>query len=345
MYHCDECKLQFKHPFCLRTHVRCCMFGSFTLCACFYFSHVLESFSCFIFCFGNKRNASLLRFKCKKDKKNLKSLTNLERLNNSENNSKTKNDTNHSDHVIREKRKLNENDEEEDFISKCRSNINKKDDNNRDDENNINIGNNMDRGNNGEGNDVVRNDNNNSKYDEDDDGEDDDEGDDDDDDVIENLKSKTSERRKYIEQTPPLENISKHSPSFLYPFFSNWYGSKKMHAEKQTFMHTDKDTSIPADKHTSQQGKNIQQNNNNYLVNNNYNYYNNKLPYNVVHTRVRAQNQAHMHTDRQAENKTDIETYRNRQTGGLLALNLTENWCAKCNVSFRMTSDLVYHMR
>lgn len=27
------------------------------------------------------------------------------------------------------------------------------------------------------------------------------------------------------------------------------------------------------------------------------------------------------------------------------ALNLTQNWCAKCNTSFRMTSDLVYHMR
>ncbi|KFM76638.1 PR domain zinc finger protein 8, partial [Stegodyphus mimosarum] len=23
----------------------------------------------------------------------------------------------------------------------------------------------------------------------------------------------------------------------------------------------------------------------------------------------------------------------------------TQNWCAKCNASFRMTSDLVYHMR
>ena len=27
------------------------------------------------------------------------------------------------------------------------------------------------------------------------------------------------------------------------------------------------------------------------------------------------------------------------------ALNLTQNWCAKCNATFRMTSDLVYHMR
>jgi len=26
-------------------------------------------------------------------------------------------------------------------------------------------------------------------------------------------------------------------------------------------------------------------------------------------------------------------------------LNLAQNWCAKCNASFRMTSDLVYHMR
>ena len=26
-------------------------------------------------------------------------------------------------------------------------------------------------------------------------------------------------------------------------------------------------------------------------------------------------------------------------------LNVTQNWCAKCNASFRMTSDLVYHMR
>jgi len=37
-------------------------------------------------------------------------------------------------------------------------------------------------------------------------------------------------------------------------------------------------------------------------------------------------------------------------TGGPLAtsfpsLNLAQNWCAKCNTSFRMTSDLVYHMR
>ena len=36
--------------------------------------------------------------------------------------------------------------------------------------------------------------------------------------------------------------------------------------------------------------------------------------------------------------------------GGPLAtsfpsLNLAQNWCAKCNTSFRMTSDLVYHMR
>ncbi|XP_076458616.1 uncharacterized protein LOC143292313 [Babylonia areolata] len=29
----------------------------------------------------------------------------------------------------------------------------------------------------------------------------------------------------------------------------------------------------------------------------------------------------------------------------LSALNLSQNWCAKCNASFRMTSDLVYHMR
>ncbi|XP_050395153.1 uncharacterized protein LOC126814130 isoform X1 [Patella vulgata] len=27
------------------------------------------------------------------------------------------------------------------------------------------------------------------------------------------------------------------------------------------------------------------------------------------------------------------------------AANLSQNWCAKCNASFRMTSDLVYHMR
>ncbi|KAK3092137.1 hypothetical protein FSP39_025507 [Pinctada imbricata] len=27
------------------------------------------------------------------------------------------------------------------------------------------------------------------------------------------------------------------------------------------------------------------------------------------------------------------------------AMNLAQNWCAKCNASFRMTSDLVYHMR
>lgn len=27
------------------------------------------------------------------------------------------------------------------------------------------------------------------------------------------------------------------------------------------------------------------------------------------------------------------------------ALNLSQNWCAKCNATFRMTSDLVYHMR
>lgn len=26
-------------------------------------------------------------------------------------------------------------------------------------------------------------------------------------------------------------------------------------------------------------------------------------------------------------------------------LNISQNWCAKCNASFRMTSDLVYHMR
>lgn len=37
-------------------------------------------------------------------------------------------------------------------------------------------------------------------------------------------------------------------------------------------------------------------------------------------------------------------------SGGPLAtsfpsLNLAQNWCAKCNTSFRMTSDLVYHMR
>jgi len=36
--------------------------------------------------------------------------------------------------------------------------------------------------------------------------------------------------------------------------------------------------------------------------------------------------------------------------GGPLAtsfpsMNLAQNWCAKCNTSFRMTSDLVYHMR
>lgn len=27
------------------------------------------------------------------------------------------------------------------------------------------------------------------------------------------------------------------------------------------------------------------------------------------------------------------------------AMNLSQNWCAKCNATFRMTSDLVYHMR
>ena len=27
------------------------------------------------------------------------------------------------------------------------------------------------------------------------------------------------------------------------------------------------------------------------------------------------------------------------------SLQLAQNWCAKCNTSFRMTSDLVYHMR
>nr|KAG5687394.1 hypothetical protein BaRGS_019898 [Batillaria attramentaria] len=29
----------------------------------------------------------------------------------------------------------------------------------------------------------------------------------------------------------------------------------------------------------------------------------------------------------------------------LSAMNLSQNWCAKCNATFRMTSDLVYHMR
>ncbi|XP_025111416.1 PR domain zinc finger protein 8-like isoform X2 [Pomacea canaliculata] len=29
----------------------------------------------------------------------------------------------------------------------------------------------------------------------------------------------------------------------------------------------------------------------------------------------------------------------------LSALNISQNWCAKCNATFRMTSDLVYHMR
>ncbi|KAL3875719.1 hypothetical protein ACJMK2_033644 [Sinanodonta woodiana] len=29
----------------------------------------------------------------------------------------------------------------------------------------------------------------------------------------------------------------------------------------------------------------------------------------------------------------------------LLTLNLAQNWCAKCNTTFRMTSDLVYHMK
>jgi hypothetical protein len=31
--------------------------------------------------------------------------------------------------------------------------------------------------------------------------------------------------------------------------------------------------------------------------------------------------------------------------GTFPSLNLSQNWCAKCNASFRMTSDLVYHMR
>ncbi|KAH3869101.1 hypothetical protein DPMN_032260 [Dreissena polymorpha] len=26
-------------------------------------------------------------------------------------------------------------------------------------------------------------------------------------------------------------------------------------------------------------------------------------------------------------------------------LNLAQNWCAKCNATFQITSDLVYHMR
>ena len=29
----------------------------------------------------------------------------------------------------------------------------------------------------------------------------------------------------------------------------------------------------------------------------------------------------------------------------LASLAVTQNWCAKCNATFRMTSDLVYHMR
>ncbi|CAG5124919.1 unnamed protein product [Candidula unifasciata] len=32
-------------------------------------------------------------------------------------------------------------------------------------------------------------------------------------------------------------------------------------------------------------------------------------------------------------------------TSPVNALNLSQNWCAKCNATFRMTSDLVYHMR
>jgi len=32
-------------------------------------------------------------------------------------------------------------------------------------------------------------------------------------------------------------------------------------------------------------------------------------------------------------------------SASLPSLHLVQNWCAKCNTSFRMTSDLVYHMR
>ena len=32
-------------------------------------------------------------------------------------------------------------------------------------------------------------------------------------------------------------------------------------------------------------------------------------------------------------------------TSPMSAINMSQNWCAKCNATFRMTSDLVYHMR
>ena len=32
-------------------------------------------------------------------------------------------------------------------------------------------------------------------------------------------------------------------------------------------------------------------------------------------------------------------------TAPMSAINMSQNWCAKCNATFRMTSDLVYHMR
>ena len=32
-------------------------------------------------------------------------------------------------------------------------------------------------------------------------------------------------------------------------------------------------------------------------------------------------------------------------TAPMSAINISQNWCAKCNATFRMTSDLVYHMR
>ena len=32
-------------------------------------------------------------------------------------------------------------------------------------------------------------------------------------------------------------------------------------------------------------------------------------------------------------------------SGNVASISISQNWCAKCNASFRMTSDLVYHMR
>ena len=68
-----------------------------------------------------------------------------------------------------------------------------------------------------------------------------------------------------------------------------------------------------------------------------------KLPF--MAARPSLQGQFYKSHNPVVDNLLNVNAMTMSRPSAVTQLSLLQNWCAKCNATFRMTSDLVYHMR